>query len=58
MKNKIIEAGVELILATEGYSIRIDDLDDVLENQLIAVVEKHCELLKATNHFLKLYLNP
>ncbi len=57
MKQKIIEAGLELILATEGYATRICDLDPDLERKLFIVVEKHCQLLEATNDFLKLYLH-
>lgn len=55
--NKIMrDEGLRLILEIEGYEIRICDLDSELEGQLINVVEKWLELLKSTNHFMKIYL--
>jgi hypothetical protein len=56
MKQKIIELGSELMLITEGYSIMVGDLDSDLENKLITVVEKYCQLLKSTNDCTKVYL--
>ncbi len=56
MKRKMLDMGLGLILATEGHEIRICDLDAELENELISVVEKHLEFLKATNNFMKVYL--